>query len=119
MINIYINVYGTYLRVVPLKVYCCWPKDRQAQDGNGNCATPYDSRCVDSDPGDNTDLCFVDHADGAKSTGSKATDGWFTFPFDDGSNQYTAEGPMHCRKCALFCGYTVLRYTILMQLLIF
>jgi hypothetical protein len=32
-------------------VYCCWPKDRQANDNNGNCARPYDKACVDSNPG--------------------------------------------------------------------
>ena len=37
---------------------CCWPRDRQAGDNNGNCASPYDSDCVDKDPGDNTDLCY-------------------------------------------------------------
>jgi hypothetical protein len=31
--------------------YCCWPKDRQANDKNGNCARPYDTNCVDADPG--------------------------------------------------------------------
>jgi hypothetical protein len=30
---------------------CCWPKDRQANDNNGNCATPYDENCVNKDPG--------------------------------------------------------------------
>ena len=30
--------------------YCCWPKDRQANDNNGNCARPYDKTCVDADP---------------------------------------------------------------------
>ena len=25
---------------------CCWPKDRQANDNNGNCASPYDEKCV-------------------------------------------------------------------------
>jgi len=39
---------------------CCWTADRQANDNNGNCATPYDTNCVNADPGDNTDLCAVD-----------------------------------------------------------
>ena len=25
---------------------CCWPRDRQAKDNNGNCKTPYDENCV-------------------------------------------------------------------------
>lgn len=33
--------------------YCCWPKDRQ-DDRNGNCDKPYDRKCVDADPADNT-----------------------------------------------------------------
>lgn len=78
-------------------VYCCWPKDRQV-DANGNCNQPYDDSCVDADPADNTDVCYVDHTEGSISTGLTVNDGWFMFPFDDGSNQYSAEGPMHCRK---------------------
>jgi len=37
---------------------CCWPRDRQAGDNNGNCESPYDSDCVDKDVADNTDLCY-------------------------------------------------------------
>jgi hypothetical protein len=80
-----------------MEEYCCWPKDRQL-DGNGNCNRPYDENGVDADPADNTDLCYVDHSEGSKSTGFNAAKGFFTFPFDDGSNQYNAEGPIHCRK---------------------
>ena len=32
-------------------VKCCWPRDRQAGDNNGNCNSPYDSNCVDKDAG--------------------------------------------------------------------
>lgn len=39
---------------------CCWIQDRQAKDDNGNCDTPYDTNCLDSDPADNTDICYVD-----------------------------------------------------------
>lgn len=76
--------------------YCCWPKDRQ-DDNDGNCDKPYDYDCVDSDPGDNTDLCFVEHAAGANATGYNTTEGWFSFPFDDGNKDFEAEGPIHCR----------------------
>lgn len=41
---------------------CCWVTDRQANDNNGNCATPYDTKCTDADPGDNCDVCGVDFA---------------------------------------------------------
>mmetsp|Transcript_8469 Transcript_8469/g.26100 ORF Transcript_8469/g.26100 Transcript_8469/m.26100 type:complete len:651 (-) Transcript_8469:394-2346(-) len=40
-------------------IMCCWTRDRQAGDNNGNCRTPYDERCVDADPMDNTDMCVV------------------------------------------------------------
>lgn len=36
---------------------CCWVRDRQANDNNGNCA---DDNCVDADPADNVDICFSD-----------------------------------------------------------
>jgi hypothetical protein len=49
-------------------VMCCWTTDRQANDGNGNCDDPYDLKCVDKDPGDNTDLCYVDLERGNTST---------------------------------------------------
>ena len=34
-------------------VMCCWSLDRQANDNNGNCNTPYDTNCIDKDPADN------------------------------------------------------------------
>ena len=39
-------------------VMCCWPLDRQANDNNGNCNTPYDTNCIDEDPADNTVRLF-------------------------------------------------------------
>lgn len=71
--------------------YCCWIQDRQAGDNNGNCATPYDEDCVDADPGDNTDLCYVDMADGAAS--SHIAGGFAIFPDDE-------EGDVHCHGFA-------------------
>uniref|UniRef100_A0A7S1BU42 Ricin B lectin domain-containing protein n=1 Tax=Corethron hystrix TaxID=216773 RepID=A0A7S1BU42_9STRA len=41
-------------------IMCCWTQDRQANDNNGNCGTPYPKNCVDKNPADNTDVCFVD-----------------------------------------------------------
>lgn len=71
---------------------CCWVSDRQANDNNGNCATPYDERCLDADPGDNTDLCAVDMARSTKD--STHVDGGFAiFPGGD-------EGPVHCHGLA-------------------
>jgi len=75
---------------------CCWPKDRQANDNNGNCATPYDQNCVDNDPGDNTNLCFVDPARGNASTGYDAPDGVLVYPNDNGDG----EGAVHCHGLA-------------------
>mmetsp|Transcript_25831 Transcript_25831/g.55583 ORF Transcript_25831/g.55583 Transcript_25831/m.55583 type:complete len:1002 (+) Transcript_25831:149-3154(+) len=75
---------------------CCWPKDRQANDGNGNCATPYDVNCVDKAPADNTDLCFADLAKGNGSTGLDSDDGFVVFP-GDGDN---GEGSIHCHGFA-------------------
>lgn len=71
--------------------YCCWIQDRQADDNNGNCATPYDENCVDADPGDNTDLCYVDMAEGARS--SHIAGGFAIFPDDE-------EGDIHCHGFA-------------------
>lgn len=75
--------------------YCCFVTDRQANDGNGNCASPYDSNCVDKDPGDNTDLCFVDHSRGVMSTKVNST-GENIYSRDDDNNSNRAEGPIHC-----------------------
>jgi len=75
---------------------CCWPKDRQANDGNGNCATPYDSKCVDKDPADNTNLCFADLEKGDRSTGFGSKEGFMVFPFDNNDG----EGAIHCHGFA-------------------
>jgi len=75
---------------------CCWPKDRQAGDNNGNCATPYDEECVDKDPADNTDLCFVDPRRGNNSTGFDSTDGVLVYPDDNNDG----EGSVHCHGVA-------------------
>lgn len=73
---------------------CCWVADRQANDNNGNCATPYDANCVDADPGDNTDICYVDMS---RDKDSAHTDGGFTlFPGDNSGG----EGPAHCHGLA-------------------
>jgi len=74
---------------------CCWPKDRQAGDGNGNCASPYDTNCVDKDPANNTDLCFVDMENGNRSTGFDSTD-TIVFPGDNDQG----EGSIHCHGLA-------------------
>jgi len=40
-------------------IMCCFGRDRQPNDNNGNCAEPLDSSCVNADPADNTNLCFL------------------------------------------------------------
>jgi len=79
---------------------CCWVTDRQANDNNGNCATPYDVNCVNKDPADNTDLCYVSHPDGNLSTKFDSTNGFTGFPGDDNNNSNDAEGPIHCHGFA-------------------
>lgn len=71
---------------------CCWVSDRQANDNNGNCATPYDERCLDADPGDNTDLCAVDMARSTKDS-THVDDGFAIFRAGE-------EGPVHCHGLA-------------------
>merc|ERR1711971_18980 len=71
---------------------CCWVSDRQANDNNGNCATPYDERCLDADPGDNTDLCAVDMARSTKDS-THVDDGFAIFRGGE-------EGPVHCHGLA-------------------
>jgi len=75
---------------------CCWPKDRQANDNNGNCAEPYDVNCVDKDPADNTNLCFADYAKGDASTNLSSSDGFAVFPGDNDAG----EGSIHCHGYA-------------------
>jgi len=71
---------------------CCWVSDRQANDNNGNCATPYDERCLDADPGDNTDLCAVDMTRSTKDS-THVDDGFAIFRAGE-------EGPVHCHGLA-------------------
>jgi regulation of enolase protein 1 (concanavalin A-like superfamily) len=66
-------------------------KDRQANDNNGNCEDPSDMQCVDANPADNTDLCYVRNGSNHVSL----------FPNDDNNEQpYRAEAPIHCHGFA-------------------
>lgn len=38
-------------------IMCCWHRDRQYKDNNGNCNF---AQCVDKDPADNTNLCWTE-----------------------------------------------------------
>lgn len=72
---------------------CCWVSDRQANDDNGNCKTPYDTSCADADPSANTELCAVDYAKSDATSSSYVDDGISLFPYND-------EGPVHCHGMA-------------------
>ena len=73
---------------------CCWVTDRQANDRNGNCATPYDERCTDADPADNTDLCAVDFArSGTDSV--HMNDGFSLYEGRALDRNDVKEGPVH------------------------
>merc|ERR1719356_474985 len=71
---------------------CCWVSDRQANDNNGNCHTPYDSRCIDADPADNTEICGVSMKRSIKD-GVHVDDGFVIYEKDE-------EGPTHCHGFA-------------------
>jgi hypothetical protein len=73
-------------------VMCCWVSDRQANDNNGDCATPYDENCIDANPADNTDLCAVDMSRSLNDS-SHVSDGFAIFPVNQ-------EGPVHCHGFA-------------------
>ena len=73
-------------------IMCCWVQDRQAGDDNGNCN---DNDCYDKDPADNTDVCYVDLAAGAKS--NHVEGGIALFPGDSAT---TGEGDAHCHGFA-------------------
>lgn len=57
---------------------CCWSRDRQYFDKNGNCKV---QDCARQDPGDNTDLCWTEDAE---------TDEVYPWPGDK------TEGDLHC-----------------------
>merc|ERR1719188_1770995 len=71
---------------------CCWVSDRQANDKNGNCHTPYDTRCLDADPADNTQLCGVSMKRSI-SDAVHVNDGFAMWENDE-------EGPIHCHGLA-------------------
>ena len=69
---------------------CCWPRDRQANDNNGNCNKEYDINCVDKDVADNTDLCYNELDKAPYANGVDA----------NGFSTYDHEGPVHCHGFA-------------------
>lgn len=77
--------------------FCCWVQDRQANDNNGNCNTPYDSQCIDKDPGDNANFCYTDHA---RSSPATHVAGGYSIFGNVKNNQENIEGPIHCHGFA-------------------
>jgi hypothetical protein len=77
--------------------FCCWVQDRQARDNNGNCGTPYSTNCVDKDPGDNANLCYVEHEKAAVATHMA---GGFSIYGDVKRNKENIEGSIHCHGFA-------------------
>jgi len=73
--------------------YCCFAQDRQAGDNNGNCAEPYEYNCVDKDPADNANICYVDHK---RSTKANHVSGGFSVFGDLKTGKEDIEGPIHC-----------------------
>lgn len=67
-------------------IMCCFGRDRQPNDNNGNCRDPIESGCVDADPADNSNLCWTD-------TDIESFSDPFTFPDK-------SEGPIHCHGLA-------------------
>lgn len=76
-------------------VMCCFTVDRQAGDGNGDCATPYADNCANANPGDNTDLCYVDMT--RSPTSAKKNVGFAVY---EGSTTRDPEEPAHCHAFA-------------------
>lgn len=68
-------------------VMCCFVRDRQAGDNNGNCA---EDDCFDKDPADNVDICYSDMS---RSLDAAGVDGGFAL-YPNG------EGASHCHGFA-------------------
>lgn len=73
--------------------FCCFAQDRQAGDNNGNCNTPYENNCIDKNPADNSNICYIDHA--RSSDANHVHDG-FTIYGDLKSGNEAIEGSIHC-----------------------
>ena len=65
---------------------CCFGRDRQPNDNNGNCADPIETNCRYADPADNSNLCWTD-------TDIPTYDAPFNFAGK-------SEGPIHCHGLA-------------------
>lgn len=66
---------------------CCFTQDRYADGNNGDCKEPYDENCVDANPSDNTDVCYVDMTRSPIS--SRTSQGFALF-------EQNAEEDSHC-----------------------
>lgn len=75
---------------------CCWVTDRQANDNNGNCASPYDTGCIDKVPADNADLCAT-KLDAAPESVRAESDAGVGVHHGDNAD---GEGAFHCHGMA-------------------
>jgi len=57
------NSFGEMKNCEYNSIMCCFGRDRQPNDNNGNCANPLDQNCVDADPADNSNLCYAVNED--------------------------------------------------------
>lgn len=71
--------------------------DENAQN-NGDCRQPYETACIDANPADNTDVCYVDMNRSRKSSHVKNGMAVFHDRFDQANSQ--TEGPTHCHGMA-------------------
>lgn len=64
-------------------VMCCFRRDRQANDNNGNCAEEYEENCVDAEPADNTDVCYSEYSRSTRVPENQEADGIHIFRRDN------------------------------------
>lgn len=70
---------------------CCFGRDRQPNDNNGNCAEPLEENCVDADPADNSNLCYTNF-DGTPYPGESEGDiHCHGLAWDDDPNEFTSQ----------------------------
>lgn len=72
-------------------IMCCWSRDRQEGDGNGNCGEEDKPECFDADPADNVDICYTDMS--RSPTSAHVEGGFAIFPGE-------SEGDAHCHGFA-------------------
>jgi len=94
-------------KVTLLTLCCCHAfynrhrvQDRHDENAanNGNCRKPYAISCIDKDPSDNTDVCYVDLSRSSKSNHVKGGKAIYHDNFEQADAQ--TEGKAHCHGFA-------------------